>query len=275
MDNWDNYAQWTWDFVLRFGPRLVGAIIVLIVGIWVVKLLTGLIGRALVKREIDPSLTPFLKALFNGLLKILLVISVLGTLGVEMTSFIAILGSMGLAIGMALSGSLQNFAGGIILLVFKPFKVGDFISDQTNSGTVQEISIMHTVLKDVQNNTVIIPNGTLANNAVINYSSSQTRRVDWVFRVGYGDNADKAKAVLARLITEDDRILKDPEPFTAVQQLADNSVNFVVRVWVESPNFWPVYYGMNEKVYKTFDKEGLGIPYPQMDVHLHHPEKNN
>lgn len=134
---------------------------------------------------------------------------------------------------------------------------------------------MHTVLKDVQNNTVIIPNGTLANNAVINYSSSQTRRVDWVFRVGYGDNADKAKAVLARLITEDDRILKDPEPFTAVQQLADNSVNFVVRVWVESPNFWPVYYGMNEKVYKTFDKEGLGIPYPQMDVHLHHPEKNN
>lgn len=270
----DKYADVAWDFILMYGPRLVSAILVLLIGIWIVKFLTKLIGHALNKKEIDPSLTPFLKALFNGLLKIMLVISVLGTLGIEMTSFIAILGSMGLAIGMALSGSLQNFAGGIILLVFKPFKVGDFISDQTNSGTVEEISIMHTVLKSTQNNTIVIPNGTLANNAIINYSTSQTRRVDWIFSVGYGDNADKAKAVLDHLIEEDERILKDPEPFIAIEQLADNSVNFVVRAWVDASDFWPVFYRMNEQVYKTFDKEGLSIPYPQMDVHLHRSEPN-
>lgn len=269
MNSWDKYTNWAIDFVLMYGPRLVGAILVLLIGIWVVKLLTRIIGHAMAKREIDPSLTPFLKALFNGILKILLIISVLGTLGIEMTSFIAILGSMGLAIGMALSGSLQNFAGGIILLVFKPFKVGDFISDLNNSGTVEEISIMHTVLKDVQNNTIVIPNGTLANNAIINYSTSQTRRVDWVFSVGYGDNADKAKQVLENLIEQDERILKDPAPFIALEKLADNSVNFVVRVWVKSSEYWPVYYRMNESVYKTFEKEGLSIPYPQMDVHLH------
>ena len=190
-------------------------------------------------------------------------------LGVEMTSFIAILGAAGLAVGMALSGTLQNFAGGVMLLIFKPFKVGDFIEAQGYAGVVKEIQIFNTIITTGDNKTIIIPNGGLSTSSMVNYSTMPTRRVDWTFGIGYGDDVDKAKEVLKKLLSEDARILKDPEPFIAVSELADSSVNFVVRAWVNGADYWGVFFDMNEKVYKTFDKEGLNIPYPQMDVHIH------
>ena len=189
-------------------------------------------------------------------------------LGVEMTSFIAILAAVGLAIGMALSGTLQNFAGGVIILLIKPFKVGHYISAQGHSGTVNEIQIFNTILKTPDNVTIIIPNGGLSTSSMTNYSVEAQRRVDFLFGIGYGDDVDKAKKVLKKLIDEDDRILQEPAPFIAVNELGDSSVNLVVRVWAEAANYWGIFFDMHEKVYKTFDKEGLNIPFPQMDVHV-------
>jgi small conductance mechanosensitive channel len=195
-------------------------------------------------------------------------ITALGMLGVEMTSFIAILAAAGLAVGMALSGTLQNFAGGVMILLFKPFKKGDFIEAQGHSGTVNEIQIFMTILKTPDNKTIMIPNGPLSTGSLTNYSREPRRRVDWTIGIGYGDDVDKAYEVIRRLLDGDDRILDDPEPFIAVKELADSSVNFTVRAWVNASDYWGVFFRMNEEVYKTFDKEGLNIPYPQSDVHL-------
>lgn len=257
------------DLVLTYGPKLVGAILVLIVGSIVIKFLSKTFSRVLDKRKIDPSLKPFLEGIVSSLLKVMLVISALGMIGIEMTSFVAVLGAAGLAVGMALSGTLQNFAGGVMILIFKPFKNGDVIEAQGYVGSVAEIQIFNTILKTPDNKTIIIPNGGLSNGSMVNYSTEPQRRVDWTFGIGYGDDATKAKAVLKSLIEEDERILKTPEPFIALSALADSSVNFTVRVWVNSENYWGVFFDMNEKVYTTFEKEGLNIPFPQMDVHLH------
>lgn len=254
--------------ILNYGPRLVGAILVLIVGLWIVKLLSKWFSGMLIRRSVDSSLQPFLAGLVGGLLKVLLIISVLGMLGIQMTSFIAIIGAIGLAIGMALSGTLQNFAGGVIILLFKPFRVGDYIDAQGHSGTVREIQIFNTILKTPDNKTVIIPNGGLSNSSMTNFSTEEKRRVDWTFGIAYGDNAEKAKAAIKHLCDADDRILKDPEVFIALSELADSSVNFAVRAWVNASDYWAVFFDMNEKIYKTFSDEGLNIPFPQMDVHL-------
>ena len=254
---------------LEYGPKIIGAVIVWIIGGIVIKSVMRLVTKLMDKRNMDESLKPFLKSLTGALLKTLLAITVLGMLGVEMTSFIAILGAAGLAVGMALSGTLQNFAGGVMLLIFKPFKVGDFIEAQGYAGVVKEIQIFNTIITTGDNKVIIIPNGGLSTSSMTNYSTMPTRRVDWTFGIGYGDDVDKAKEVLNKLIEEDARILKDPAPFIAVSELADSSVNFVVRAWVNSADYWGVFFDMNEKVYKTFDKEGLNIPYPQMDVHVH------
>ena len=170
---------------------------------------------------------------------------------------------------MALSGTLQNFAGGVMILIFKPFKVGDWIDAQGHSGTVSEIQIFNTILKSPDNKTIIIPNGGLSTGSMVNYSTEPQRRVDWTVGIGYGDDADKAKEVLLGMLNDDARILKDPAPFVAVSELADSSVNFAVRAWVEAPNYWGVFFDLNELVYKEFDKHGLNIPFPQMDVHVH------
>lgn len=257
------------DVVITFGPRLIGAIITLIIGWWIIKVIQRSVRKGFEKKEMEPSLRGFLNSMIGILLKTLLLISVVGMIGVQMTSFIAILGAAGLAVGMALSGTLQNFAGGVIILLFKPFKVGDYIEAQGHSGSVNEIQIFNTILKTPDNKTIIIPNGGLSTGSMINYSTEPQRRVDFVFGIGYGDDVDKAKAVIQRIIDEDDRILKDPESFVAVTELADSSVNLVVRVWAEASNYWGIYFDMHEKVYKTFDKEGLNIPFPQMDLHVH------
>jgi len=179
------------------------------------------------------------------------------------------LGAAGLAVGLALSGTLQNFAGGAMILLFKPFKVGDVIEAQGFIGKVSEIQIFNTILKTPDNKTIIIPNGGLATSSMTNYTTEPTRRVDWTFGIGYGDDVDKAKEVIKGLCDQDPRILKDPELFIAVSALADSSVNFAVRAWVNADDYWNVFFEMNEKVYKSFDREGLNIPFPQMDVHLH------
>ncbi len=257
------------ELTLSYGPKLIGAIIVWIIGSMVVKAITNAFSKTLDKRQTDESLKPFLKSLVSVLLKTLLVVSVLGMLGVEMTSFIAILGAAGLAVGMALSGTLQNFAGGVIILLFKPFKVGDFIDAQGHKGVVKEIQIFNTILTEPDNKTVIIPNGGLSTGSMVNYSTEPQRRVDWTFGIGYGDNINDAKKVLQELIEKDHRILKTPEPFIAVSELADSSVNFAVRTWVKAEDYWGVYFDMNENVYNAFNKAGLNIPFPQMDLHVH------
>lgn len=265
----DKYIEKIINLGIEYGPKLIGAILVLLLGLWIIKLITKTVAKLMKKRNVDPSLASFIRSMTNILLKVLLVISVMGMVGIEMTSFIAILGAAGLAVGMALSGTLQNFAGGVMILIFKPFKVGDYIEAQGYAGTVHEIQLFNTLLKTVDNKIVIIPNGGLSTSSMINYSAEPLRRVDWTFGIGYGDDIDKAKAVIFKLIEADKRILKDPEPFAAVSELADSSVNFAVRVWVKGEDYWGVFFTMNETVYKTFSAENLNIPFPQIDVHVH------
>lgn len=269
MEDFEFNTGMIMDFVLAYGPNLIKAILVLVVGLWIVKLIVSLVKKMLTKSGVDPSLQGFLKSLVSILLKVMVYITALGMMGVEMTSFIAILGAAGLAVGLALSGTLQNFAGGVMILLFKPYKIGDFIDAQGHTGVVKEIQIFVTILTTPDNKIVIIPNGPLATGSLTNFSTEPTRRVDWTFGIGYGDDLDKAYEVIGKLIAADDRILSEPEPFMALSELADSSVNIVVRVWVNAADYWGVYFKMNEEVYKTFDKEGLSIPFPQTDVHLH------
>jgi len=254
---------------LEYGPKLIAAIAVWVIGVWVIKLLVSGLNKVMEKGNVDPSLKPFLCSLSGMGLKVMLGITVLGMLSIQMTSFVAILAAAGLAVGMALSGTLQNFAGGVMILLFKPFKVGDFIDAQGYMGTVKEIQIFNTILKTPDNKTIIIPNGGLSSGSMVNFSTEEKRRVDWTIGVAYGDDLDTARAVIKQLCDSDPRILKDPEVVIVVSALADSSVNFAVRAWVKAPDYWGVFFDMNENVYKTFAKEGLNIPFPQMDVHLH------
>lgn len=262
------YVDTLINLFVVWGPKLVGAILALIIGLYLANMIAGGVGKMMEKKEIDPSLQPFLKNLLSTLLKILVVVSVLGMVGIEMTSFIAILGAAGLAVGMALSGTLQNFAGGVMILIFKPFKVGDVIEAQGYTGSVKEIQIFNTILKTPDNKTIIIPNGGLATSSMVNYSTEPTRRVDWVFGIAYGDDIDKAKEVLHELLASNDQVLVDPAPFVELGELADSSVNFTVRAWVNAADYWAVFFYMQENVYRKFSEVGLNIPFPQMDVHV-------
>lgn len=257
------------DLVVTHGMAVITALIVLVVGLWIIKKVMKMLDKVFQRRNMDPSLAGFLHSLLGITLKAMLLISVISMMGIQTTSFVAVLGAAGLAVGMALSGTLQNFAGGVMILIFKPFKVGDFIEAQGYTGIVDEIQIFVTVLNTPDNKRIIIPNGPLSNGSMTNYSHEETRRVDWTFGIGYGDSADKAIEVLTKLCKDDDRILDNPETFIALHSLGDSSVNFVVRAWVKTSDYWGVYFDMNKKVYEVFDKEGLSIPFPQMDVHVH------
>jgi small conductance mechanosensitive channel len=264
----DQHIETLINLFIVWGPKLVGAILALVIGLFLANMIAGGISRMMEKNDVDASLRPFLKSLVATLLKVLVVVSVLGMVGIQMTSFIAILGAAGLAVGMALSGTLQNFAGGVMILTFRPFKVGDVIEAQGYTGAVNSIQIFNTVLKTPDNKTVIIPNGGLSTSSLVNYSTEPTRRVDWTFGIAYGDDIDKAKEVLTGLLTSNDNVLKDPAPFVELGELADSSVNFTVRAWVDSADYWPTYFYMLENVYRKFGEAGLNIPFPQMDVHL-------
>ncbi|MBE0391769.1 small conductance mechanosensitive channel [Flavobacterium sp. 7E] len=264
----NNYLEKITNFGLEYAPKLLGGLLVLFIGLWVTKLVTKAVGKSLTKSSIDQSLVPFLKSLTNIILKALLIITVMGMIGIEMTSFVAIIGAAGLAVGLALSGTLQNFAGGVIILILKPFKIGDFVEAQGFLGTVKEINIFSTLLNTPDKKLVIIPNGPLSTGALINYSAEPLRRVDWTFGIAYGDDVENFKKAINQFISEDDRILKDPAGFIGLSELADSSVNFAVRVWVDSANYWGVFFDMNEKVYTKFPDYDLNIPFPQMDVHV-------
>ena len=268
MENADEILKWISDMAVAYGLKLIGALVVLIIGLWVIKLIMKGVKKGFEKREMDESLKPFLLSLIGVLLKIMLGISVLSMLGIEMTSFIAILGAAGLAVGLALSGTLQNFAGGVIILIFKPFKVGDFIDAQGYTGTVSQIQIFITILLTPDNKTVVIPNGPLSTGALVNFSAQENRRVDWSFGIAYGDDYDKASEWILELMKEDERVLKDPEPFVGLGQLADSSVNITARAWVNAADYWGVHFDMQKKFYKGAGAKGLSIPFPQMDVHL-------
>ena len=265
LTNGDKLAQ----LAVGWAPKLAGALFVLTIGLWIVKLLMKGLRKMLSKRKLDPSLTSFLISFSGTVFRVLVIISVMGMIGIQMTSFIALLGAAGLAIGMALSGTLQNFAGGVILLIFRPFNVGDFIQAQGHSGIVREITIFTTILTTVDNKIIILPNGHLATNDLTNYTKEDTRRVDWKFGMTYVDDMDNFKKAINDFINEDSRIFKDPKPFIGLIELGDSSVNFAVRVWAKTSDYWDIFFEMNEKVYKRFPDYQLHIPFPQVDVHLH------
>jgi small conductance mechanosensitive channel len=257
-----------YSYVLSYGVKLLMGIILLLVGFWIIKKVVNGIHKVMTKKDVDPTLIPFIKSLISVTLKALLLISIISYFGIPMTSFIALLGAAGLAVGMALSGTLQNFAGGVILLILKPFKVGDFIEAQGYMGVVNEIGIFNTILTTVDNKRVIIPNGGLSTGASINYTAESTRRVDLTFGIGYSDDIDQARSVIESVIKTNKMILSDPAPFIGVVELADSSVNLVTRVWTETANYWDVFFYMQESVKKEFDKQGVSIPFPQHDVHM-------
>ncbi len=258
------------ETIIEWGPKIILAAVILIIGLIVLKILNGFIKKTINKSsKIDATLKPFLISLSTALLKIVFAISIASTLGLELTSFVAILGAAGLAVGMALSGTLQNFAGGVLILILKPYKVGDYINAQGYDGTVKEIQIFHTILNTPDNKRVIIPNGPMSNGSLINFSAEDTRRIDFVFGIGYDDDIHKAKQLLRDIFEADERVFKDPVPFIRLGEMADSSVNIKVRVWSKASDYWPIYWDMQEKVYDVFNAEGINIPYPQMDVHVH------
>ena len=266
--NWNTFLDKLVDLSTTLGTKLLAAIFILLIGRWIIRRLKKLINNILEKRQVEASLATFTRSLINITLNFLLVLMLVGTLGVETSSIIALFASIGVGIGMALSGTLQNFAGGIMILLFKPFKVGDFIEAQGQSGTVKEIQIFNTILTTPDNKIIIIPNGGLSTGITQNYSKEALRRVDWQFGIAYGDSYNKAQEVIARLLNADNRILKEPAYFIALTSLGESSVNIVVRAWVNASDYWGVYFDMNEKVYKTFAEESINIPFPQLDVHL-------
>lgn len=249
------------------GKSLLLAILVAIVGRYLVKFINRLVARMLMRRNVEPTVQSFLKSFTNITLLTLLIITVISTLGVNTTSLAALLASAGMAVGMALSGNLQNLAGGIILLFFKPYKVGDFIEAQGVSGTVKAIQIFHTILTSIDNKELFIPNGALSSGNITNYNKNGLRRIDFIVSVEYGTEVEKVKQTMADLIGSDQRILADPAPFVAIKELADSSVNFLVRVWVNTADYWGVFFDMNERIYTEFNKRGIGFPFPQLQIH--------
>lgn len=263
--------QWIdagYNLIVEFGPRLIAAILIWIIGSWIIKMLIKGVSTAMIKANYDESLKKFLLNLINWAFKIILIIVVLGTVGVETTSFAAVLAAASLAIGMALQGSLGNFAGGVLIMIFRPIKIGDLIEAQGEMGVVKEIEIFTTKLTGLSNKEIIIPNGALSNGNIVNYTTEGTRRVDLVFGVSYDSDIKKTKGVFNEVLSSNAKILKNPAPTIAVSELADSSINFVVRPWCNAEDYWEVYFEVTENVKDALDKAGIEIPYPhQVEIH--------
>ena len=259
LEKWIDIAQ---DFIMQYGIKVIGAIVIWIIGSWLIKKINKGIAKVMTKRNYDESLQKFLLNLIGWALKIVLFILILSQLGVETTSFAAILAAAGLAIGMALQGSLGNFAGGVLIMIFKPFKIGDLIEAQGEIGVVKEIEIFTTKLTGLSNKEIIIPNGSLSNGNIINYTTEGTRRVDLVFGVGYDSDIKKTKDVLMNVLTSHPKVLKEPAPTVNLMELADSSINFAVRPWCESADYWTVYFEVTEQTKEALDADGIEIPYP-------------
>jgi small conductance mechanosensitive channel len=265
----DKIIQRVWELLPVYGLKFAAAIVVLVVGRWIAKILASIVRRLLERSKVDPTLVKFTGSVTYIALMTFVIVAAMAQVGIQTTSFIAVIGAAGLAIGLALQGSLSNFAAGFLMILFRPFKVGDFIEGAGTAGTVEEIQIFTTTLLTPDNKTVIIPNAKLTGDNIVNYTKRGTRRVDMVFGIGYGDDIDKARDIMADIIDRDERILKDPAPTIAVSELADNSVNFIVRPWTNAGDYWNVYFDITENIKKALDAEGINIPYPQRDVHIY------
>jgi len=264
--------QSTWEsvngFITAYGFKVIGAILIFIIGRIVIGIISSAIRKVMKRSDVDETLTKFIISLTRMALLTLLIIIIIDKLGVETTSFAAVIAAAGLAIGLALQGSLSNFAAGVMLMIFRPFKAGDYVEAGGSAGAVESVQIFVTVLNTPDNKKVIIPNSQITGGNITNFSAHDTRRVDMVFGIGYGDDIKKAKDILNRILSEDDRVLKDPAPTVAVSELADSSVNFVVRPWVKTSDYWGMYFDTHQKVKETFDAEGISIPFPQRDIHM-------
>jgi small conductance mechanosensitive channel len=256
-------------YIIPWGIDIVMAIAIYIIGKFTVGILVNVFGRVMARSKYDEMLIDFIKAIVNSILMLFVIIASLDKLGVNTSSMVAIFGAAGLAIGLSLQGSLQNFAAGVMLLVFRPFKSGDFIDAGGEMGTVMSISIFTTIMTTPDNKQIIVPNGNVYGGNITNFSANATRRVDMVIGISYDSDLRKAKEILNEMVAADERILKDPAPMVAVSELAESSVNFVVRPWVKSADFWAVKFDYTEAVKLRFDSEGISIPFPQMDVHVH------
>ncbi|MDG1915303.1 MAG: mechanosensitive ion channel [Crocinitomix sp.] len=266
--NWTFEWPAFWDKVIEYGTNIAVALAVFIIGMMIVKRIAKMISKLLKKKDYDASLQGFLVSMVTIILKILVILTALSQLGIEMTSFVALIGATGLAIGMAFSGTLGNFAGGIMILIFRPYKVDDYIVAQGEEGVVLDIQIFNTILLTLDQKKVILPNGPVANGTITNVTHQKTRRVDFTVGIAYGDSYDNAKAILQKFVDEDDKIIKNGENFIGLAELGDSSVNLTVRVWCTLEDYWNVYFKMNERIYKEFGEAGLNIPFPQIDVHV-------
>ena len=262
------FLQQALTFCIEAGKTILVAVIIYIVGRFIVSIINRVLSNALDRRNLDPSIKTFLKSFVNILLTVLLIVAVVSALGVNTTSFAALLASFGVAAGMALSGNLSNFAGGLMILLLRPFKVGDYITAQGFDGTVTEIQIFHTVLTTVDNKVVYLPNGALSSGSITNYSKQPQRRVDLTISVEYGQDIEEAKRVLLALFAKDKRILSEPAaPFVALAKMADSSIDLTVRLWVNAADYWPVFFQTQEAIYAEFNRQGIGFPFPQITVH--------
>lgn len=272
MDKLMQFVQGMADVAINWAQQnylsLIMAIVIFIVGKWVAKLLTKATIGILKRASFEDTLVNFLARIVKTVLILFVVVAALTQLGVQTTSLVALIGAAGLAVGLALKDSLQNFASGVMLIMFRPFKAGDYIEAAGTAGTVESIAIFSTLLKTPDNKEVTIPNGNIYGGTITNYSAKPTRRVDMMFGIGYDDDIKKAKDIMLKILQDDERVLKDPEPLVAVKELADSSVNFVVRPWVNAADYWSVFYDTHEQIKLAFDEQGISIPYPQMDVHL-------
>ncbi|GAB2620004.1 mechanosensitive ion channel family protein [Belliella aquatica] len=259
-------------FLLDFGPKILGALIVFFIGKYIISLLLKALDKIFVKYDIDASLATFLKSFSKAILYVLLFITIATQIGIELTSFIAILGAAGLAVGLALQGSLANFAGGVLILIFKPFKVGDTLEAQGTIGSVESIDILYTKIKNFDNKLVTIPNGTLANNLITNHSEKPTRRVDMAIGVAYGTDLKKTRQVILSTLKRDERIHADPEPVVKFTSFGDSSLDLSVRCWTDTGDLWPVYWDNMEALKEAFEANDIEIPFPQRDVNHFYPE---
>ena len=257
-----------YTYLTEYGFKIVGAIIILVVGYWLSKFISKIIGKAMTKAKIEPTLTSFVQHLCEIAILVFVVLAALQKLEVQTGNFAVIVGAAGLAIGFALQGSLSNFAAGVMLIIFKPFKVGDFIEAAGKAGTVKEIQIFNTVLNSPDNVRIIIPNGQVTGSNIMNYTANGTRRIDLVIGVSYEDDLKKTQQVIERIISGDERILKEPAYTIAVSELAESSVNFVVRPWVKSTDYWAVRFDLIQKIKLALDQNGITIPFPQRDIHM-------
>jgi len=269
VDKTQEYIDVAISFGSAYGLKLIGALVIFLVGKWFARKIQSLVVKLMRKNKMDETLVSFIESIVYILLLVVVVLAALNTLGVQTTSFVAILGAAGLAIGLALQGTLGNVGSGVMLISFRPFKVGDFVTAGGETGTVAGISIFATVLHTLDNKVVTVPNAAVTAGNITNFSAKEVRRIDLTFGIGYGDDLKKAKTILEKIMADDDRILADPAPFVGVSELADSSVNFVFRPWVKSADYWDVYFHMNETVKLTFDEQGISIPFPQRDVHIY------